>query len=129
MLHRVAGKHASLVLITFGPCFGFLSAELSGNIRVTRKSMFARPRVIALAYKKLDEKLSPVDIGNMPREEIESGLDFAAFAIFQCPLKEESEPALRMLKVRLPSLFIFQCARFACSCSYAVGCRVMGHVE
>lgn len=67
--------------------------------------MCARSRVIALAYKKLDEKMSPVEISNMPREEIESGLEFAAFAIFQCPLKEESEPALRMLKVPLSSLF------------------------
>jgi cation-transporting ATPase 13A1 len=59
----------------------------------------ARCRVIALAYKKLDEKLSPVEISNLPREDIESDLEFGAFAIFQCPLKEESEPALRMLKV------------------------------
>lgn len=69
---------------------------------------FAWRRVIALAYKKLDEKLSPVEISNMPREEIESGLEFAAFAIFQCPLKEESEPALRMLKVCCPPSSSFQ---------------------
>ena len=40
-----------------------------------------------------------MEISNLPREDIESDLEFGAFAIFQCPLKEESEPALRMLKV------------------------------
>ena len=34
----------------------------------------------------------------MLRAEAESGLQFAGFAIFQCPLKPESEPALRMLR-------------------------------
>lgn len=33
----------------------------------------------------------------MSREEAEGGLTFAGCAIFQCPLKPESEPALRML--------------------------------
>ncbi len=66
-----------------------------------KKASFGCCRVIALAYKKLDAKLSPVEIGNLPRSEVESNLHFGAFAIFQCPLKEESEPALRMLKVPL----------------------------
>lgn len=56
-------------------------------------------RVIALAYKVLDKTLSPMEISSLTREEVESDLDFGGFAIFQCPLKEESEPALRMLKV------------------------------
>jgi cation-transporting ATPase 13A1 len=34
----------------------------------------------------------------MARSEAEAGLTFAGFAIFQCPLKPESEPALRMLQ-------------------------------
>ena len=34
----------------------------------------------------------------MARADAESGLTFAGFAIFQCPLKPESEPALRMLR-------------------------------
>ena len=47
--------------------------------------------MIALAYKRLDE-------------QVEAGLTLGAFAVFQCPLKEESEPALAMLKVRLSVL-------------------------
>ena len=56
-------------------------------------------RVIALAWKKLDAELSPIQIGALTREEVECGLFFGGFAVFHCPLKEDSEPALRMLKV------------------------------
>lgn len=56
-------------------------------------------RVIALAWKKLDAELTPSQITALSREEIESGLTFGGFAVFHCPLKEDSEPALRMLKV------------------------------
>ena len=56
-------------------------------------------RVIALAWKKMDAELSPIQIGALTREEIERGLSFGGFAVFHCPLKEDSEPALRMLKV------------------------------
>ena len=56
-------------------------------------------RVIALAWKKLGAELSPVQIGALTREEVERGLSFGGFAVFHCPLKEDSEPALRMLKV------------------------------
>ena len=55
--------------------------------------------MIALAHKRLGEGLSAVDISNLSREQVESGLEFGAFAVFQCPLKPESEPALGMLKV------------------------------
>ena len=56
-------------------------------------------RVIALAWKKLGAELSPIQIGALTREEIERSLSFGGFAVFHCPLKEDSEPALRMLKV------------------------------
>ncbi|GMH40341.1 hypothetical protein BSKO_08245 [Bryopsis sp. KO-2023] len=57
-------------------------------------------RVIALAYKVLD---GDTEEGGMVlrganREAAETGLTFAGFAVFQCPLKPESEGALRMLK-------------------------------
>ncbi len=55
-------------------------------------------RVIALAYKQLPAEPSAAELRSMARSEAESGLTFAGFAIFQCPLKPESEPALRMLR-------------------------------
>ena len=55
-------------------------------------------RVIALAYKQLSAEPSAAELRQMSRSEAESGLTFAGFAIFQCPLKPESEPALRMLQ-------------------------------
>ena len=58
-------------------------------------------RVIALAWKKLDAELGPTQVGSLSREDIECGLTFGGFAVFHCPLKEDSEPALRMLKVHL----------------------------
>lgn len=58
--------------------------------------------MIALAYKRLDDALSPVEIAQLGREHVEADLRFGAFAVFQCPLKDDSEPALRMLKVPLP---------------------------
>ena len=66
-------------------------------------------RVIALAWKKLDAELTPSQITALSREEIECGLTFGGFAVFHCPLKEDSEPALRMLKVSLT--FVPICAR------------------
>ena len=54
--------------------------------------------MIALAYKQLPEEPSAMQLRSMPRAEAESGLIFTGFAIFQCPLKPESEPALRMLR-------------------------------
>jgi hypothetical protein len=69
--------------------------------------------VIALACKRLDEGLSAVEISGLSREQVEAGLTFGAFAVFQCPLKEESEPALRMLKVG--SLFLGRTGPFKAS--------------
>ena len=64
-------------------------------------------RVIALAFKRLAEGLSAGEVSGLSRGQVEAGLAFGAFAVFQCPLKEESEPALRMLKVGA----VFSCAR------------------
>lgn len=55
-------------------------------------------RIIALAYKKLPSDLTAAKTRDMTREEVETGLEFGGFAVLQCPLKPESEPALRMLK-------------------------------
>ena len=55
-------------------------------------------RVIALAYKQLDSSVSASDLRRMPRGSVEQGLTFGGFAVLRCPLKAESEPALKMLK-------------------------------
>ena len=55
-------------------------------------------RVIALAYKQLDSGISASDLRTMPRGTVEQDLCFGGFAVLRCPLKPESEPALKMLK-------------------------------
>lgn len=54
-------------------------------------------RIIAMAYRQLDtnneEDKAIIRGGN--REMAESNLVFGGFAVFQCPLKPESEGALR----------------------------------
>jgi len=55
-------------------------------------------RVLALASKKLPSDLTMSTLRHISRDEAESDLEFAGFAIFRSPLKDESEPALRMLK-------------------------------
>ena len=65
---------------------------------ISLRGFLACCRVIALAYKQLAGEQSAVEIRKMLRSDAESNLQFAGFAIFQCPLKPESEPALRMLR-------------------------------
>lgn len=55
-------------------------------------------RVLALAYKPMPSDLTTSSLRHVAREEAESNLIFAGFAIFRSPLKSQSEPALRMLK-------------------------------
>lgn len=54
-------------------------------------------RVIALALRPLPVDADPVAIRAMTRDQVEGGMQFAGFAVFQCPLKPESEPALKAL--------------------------------
>ncbi|MCO5599334.1 hypothetical protein L7F22_053435 [Adiantum nelumboides] len=54
-------------------------------------------RVLALAYKSLPEM--PVsELRNLDREFVESGLSFAGFAVFACPLRNDSASVLKELK-------------------------------
>lgn len=55
-------------------------------------------RVLALAYKQLSSDLTPSSLRHMSRDEAESDMVFAGFAVFRSPLKPQSEPSLRMLK-------------------------------
>ena len=54
-------------------------------------------RVISLATKKLRDGHDRAALKALPREDVEAELEWVGFAIFQCPLKEESEPALKQL--------------------------------
>lgn len=54
--------------------------------------------MLALAYKPLPSDLTPSALRHIPRDEAESDLTFAGFAVFRSPLKDDSEPALRMLR-------------------------------
>ncbi|KJE93443.1 ATPase type 13A [Capsaspora owczarzaki ATCC 30864] len=59
---------------------------------------FARrgARVLALAYKKLRD-VSQHAAKDIPREQLECGLTFAGFLILRCPLKPDSQAALKMI--------------------------------
>ncbi|EGW33133.1 P-type ATPase [Spathaspora passalidarum NRRL Y-27907] len=54
----------------------------------------AGSRVLALAYKYLD---TSVNVNKVKREDIESGLKFAGFIVFHCPLKNDAIETIRML--------------------------------
>ena len=53
--------------------------------------------MLALAHRKLPSDTTAAAVRGMPREEAESRLQLAGFAVLQCPLKPESEPALAAL--------------------------------
>ncbi|KAH7434487.1 hypothetical protein KP509_06G019400 [Ceratopteris richardii] len=54
-------------------------------------------RVLALAYKALPEM--PVgELRTLERDAVESGLSFAGFAVFACPLRTDSAAVLKELK-------------------------------
>ncbi|KAG0625464.1 hypothetical protein M758_2G057800 [Ceratodon purpureus] len=55
-------------------------------------------RVLALAYKFLDPDMSVGEARNLDRETVESDLTFAGFAVFACPLRNDSAEVLKELK-------------------------------
>ena len=57
-------------------------------------------RVLALGYRHLSpEAVEPCNLRHLSRDEAERDMVFAGFAVFRSPLKPQSEPALRMLKL------------------------------
>jgi cation-transporting ATPase 13A1 len=58
-------------------------------------------RVLALAHKTLPSTFSNEQAKHYQREKAESGLTFAGFLIFHCPLKPDSKEAVRALKESL----------------------------
>jgi cation-transporting ATPase 13A1 len=59
---------------------------------------FARrgARVIAMAYKNMPS-LDAEGLRALKREEVESGLTFAGFLVFECPLKPDSKDVIQQL--------------------------------
>jgi cation-transporting ATPase 13A1 len=55
-------------------------------------------RVIALALKELPAELVRSEAGRLKRSAVESGLDFAGFASFRCPPRNDSRFAIKMLR-------------------------------
>ncbi|KAG9303466.1 hypothetical protein G9A89_013793 [Geosiphon pyriformis] len=54
-------------------------------------------RVLALGFKYLQDNLNIEEINHLSRDSVESGLTFAGFLIFHCPLKEDAILTLAML--------------------------------
>ncbi|EGG16574.1 putative cation-transporting ATPase [Cavenderia fasciculata] len=54
-------------------------------------------RVLALGYKEMDAVKHTNMLKATPREEVESGLEFGGFLIFDCPLKPDSKDAIERL--------------------------------
>lgn len=54
-------------------------------------------RVLALAFKSLPE-MTVSEARNMDRDVVESGLTFAGFAVFNCPIRADSATVLSELK-------------------------------
>ncbi|GFR45827.1 hypothetical protein Agub_g7191, partial [Astrephomene gubernaculifera] len=93
-------------------------------------------RVIALAHKALSPDLDSATLRSMPREEVESQLHFVGFAVFQCPLKPESEPALAALAASAHQLVMITGDAPLTACYAAARVHivtrpvlVLGHVE
>ncbi len=54
-------------------------------------------RVLALGIKEIKRLSNPSQAREVPREELESGLDFAGFVIISCPLKADSKAVIKEL--------------------------------
>ncbi|CAM9010849.1 unnamed protein product [Wickerhamomyces anomalus] len=54
-------------------------------------------RVLALAYKYMEDNISPAKVTKLDRDAVETGLIFGGFIVFHCPLKEDAIETIEML--------------------------------
>lgn len=54
-------------------------------------------RVLAVAYKYLEDNIAPNKLTKIERESVEEGLAFAGFIVFHCPLKDDAIETIAML--------------------------------
>lgn len=76
--------------------------EMYSNVPDNYDSMYKSwakkgSRVLAFGYKYLDANVKQSDIKDLARAKVESGLIFAGFLIFHCPLKPDAVDAVKML--------------------------------
>lgn len=66
-------------------------------VRTYKKHTRQGSRVLALAYKSLPE-MTVSEARSLDRDTVESGLTFAGFAVFNCPIRGDSASVLSELK-------------------------------
>lgn len=71
-----------------------LSAVPPGYAETYRYFTRNGSRVIALAYRYLDDNMSIKSIQKLERAEVETDLHFAGFLIFSCPLKPDAKATI-----------------------------------
>ncbi|KAL5711687.1 putative manganese-transporting ATPase pdr2 [Ranunculus cassubicifolius] len=69
----------------------------SSYVETYKKYTRQGSRVLALAYKSLSE-MTVSEARSLDREYVESGLTFAGFAVFNCPIRADSASVLLELK-------------------------------
>ncbi|CAK9168757.1 unnamed protein product [Ilex paraguariensis] len=69
----------------------------SSYVQIYKKYTRQGSRVLALAFKSLPE-MTVSEVRSMDREMVESGLTFAGFAVFNCPIRGDSANVLSELK-------------------------------
>lgn len=54
-------------------------------------------RVLALAYKYLDDNITTAKLNSIQRDDVETKLKFAGFIVFHCPMKPDAIESIQML--------------------------------
>ncbi|EPQ28853.1 uncharacterized protein PFL1_03656 [Pseudozyma flocculosa PF-1] len=73
-------------------------ANLPAHYDETYKGFTRRgSRVLALGYKFMDDVKDAGKVNNVTRDQVESGLAFAGFLVFHCPLKPDAVASIKQL--------------------------------